>query len=134
MNKKEWKIYNLLKTLAQSSEAAGNQQLAAAIVYKGNIISFGQNSYKTHPFQKRFSKNDKAVYLHAETTVIYNALKKLSLSELQKSNLYIVRIKKDGTQGLSKPCCGCSRCINTFCITNVYYTEDSKDNIGFIKL
>jgi len=131
MNKREHKIHNLLKTLAQSGESAGNQQLAAAVVYNGNIVAFGQNSYKTHPFQKRFAKNEESVYLHAETLAIYNALKKLTLEELAKSTLYILRLKKTGETGLAKPCPGCARCINTFNIKKVYYTGNNPEE-GFL--
>ena len=125
MTKHKKKLFNLLKTLALSGEKVANAQLAAAIVYKNEIIAFGQNQYKTHPFQSRFSKNENAIFLHAETCAIYNALKKLSLEEISKTTLYVLRIKSDKTTGTSKPCSGCMQCIATFGIKHVYYTEDN---------
>lgn len=109
-------------------------KLAAAIVYKNKIISYGFNSKKSNPFQSRFSKNEHSIYLHAEVDAIKNALKKLSLEQLQKSTLIVARgkcINGELVHGLAKPCTGCQRAISTFGIPNVFYTEDI---IGFSKL
>jgi len=38
-------------------------RVAASIVYKRRIISFGVNRYKTAPIQNRFKKNDNSIYL-----------------------------------------------------------------------
>lgn len=133
MNKREQKYIELLKILAISNNGAANASIAACMVYRGTIVSFGTNSYKTHPFQKRFSKNDLSIFLHAETLAIYNAIKKLSLDEIKKCTLYVVRVKKDGSLGLSKPCEGCTRAILTFGIKTVKYTTNS-DNDYFEEL
>lgn len=110
----------------------GNARLAACVVYRNDIISFGINERKSHPFQARYGKNDEAVFLHAETSAIKNALKYITAQELEKSSLYICRIKfkdchkKNVVFGLAKPCCGCFRCINTFNIREVYYTTNEQ--------
>lgn len=127
MNKREKRIFDVLKTLAQSHEGASNTQLAACIVYKNSIVSFGLNSMKTHPFQQKYAKNDLAIFLHAETNAIYNALKKLDLREIQKSKLYVIRVKKDNSIGSSCPCEGCKRAIATFGIKSINYTIDNKE-------
>lgn len=126
------KYFNILSKIALdiSTPVAGNARLAACIVYRGDIVSFGINEMKSHPFQARYSKNKDSVYLHAETSAIKNALKYISTIELEKASLYICRIKftdpskKALTFGLSKPCSGCFRCINTFNIKKVFYTLD----------
>ena len=130
-------ILNILDKLAESIEPTSSARLAAAVVYKNDIISFGTNKMKSHPFQRRFAKHEAAMYLHAETLAIKNALRHLSLKELSKSILYISRIKwKDSEsepvpnkliRGMAKPCSGCMRCITTFGISRVCYTTDNDE-------
>jgi len=126
------KLFKDLKLIAENVPKVANAQIAAAIVYKRQLISVGFNQKKTHPFQKTFSKNPDAIYLHAETSAIYNALKKVSVEELKKCSLYIFRIKSDGSTGLAKPCVGCMKCITTFDLKAVYYTDENMNH--FIKL
>lgn len=123
---------NILSKVAADiiTPAKGNTRISAAIVYKNDIVAFGVNTRKSHPFQAKFGKNEDAVYLHAETDAIKNALKYITVEELEKSTLYICRVKFTDTHrkkmifGLSKPCCGCARCISTFGIKNVIYSLD----------
>lgn len=109
-----------------------NIRLASCVVYKNDIISFGINSIRSHPFQARFGKNRDAIYLHAETCAIKNALKHISLDELSKSSLYVCRVKYDGPEknnlifGTAKPCSGCQNCISTFGIRKVFFTLDNQ--------
>lgn len=130
--KKKQKLFNLLHSIALSGEKVGNVRIASAITYRNEIISIGQNKYKSHPFQNRFSKNENSIYFHAETCAIHNALKKISKDILSKSSLYILRVKSDLSIGSSEPCKGCKKCISIFNIKNVYYTEN--DIKHFIKL
>ena len=87
---------------------------------------------KTHPFQKKFSTNSDAIFLHAETDAIYNATRKYETSVIAKSKLYISRVKyfdsdkKYFVQGLSKPCAGCQRAIANFNIKHVCFTKDTE--------
>jgi deoxycytidylate deaminase len=125
---------NMLSKLAADIEnpVAGNARLAACVVYRNDIIAFGINEKKSHPFQARYGKNSNCVYLHAETSAIKNSLKYITQDELIKSTLYICRVKfhdadkKKMVFGLSRPCPGCFRCINTFGIKNVVYTLDNE--------
>jgi pyrimidine deaminase RibD-like protein len=111
-----------------------NARLASCIVYKNDIVSFGVNEMKSHPFQARYCKNDNAVYLHAETCAIKNALKEITVDELESATLYVARVKMCDRQkgnivfGLSKPCSGCAHCIKTFKLQKTVYTLD---NTGF---
>lgn len=107
-----------------------NSRVSACVVYKNDIIAFGVNERKSHPFQARYSKNQDAIFLHAETAAIRNALKYISVEELEKSTLYVCRIKYEDTTkrklvfGISKPCSGCERCLSVFGIKNVVYSLD----------
>lgn len=121
------KIFDYLEPIAIHSNE-GWARLSAAIVYKGKVISTGVNSLKSHPFQKKWSRNSESIFLHAETSAIHQALRCISDDTiLQDCDLYVLRMKKDGPDftfryGLARPCSGCQRCIAEFGIKNVFYT------------
>jgi tRNA(Arg) A34 adenosine deaminase TadA len=101
-------------------------KLAAGVVFKNRLVAVGVNSYKSHPLMSKFGKNPEAIYLHAEVDAIKNALRVLSLQELEKSDILVVRVKRDGHDYktcLAKPCEGCARAIEAFNLRNLYYTE-----------
>ena len=118
--------------------------ISAALVYRNKIISYGVNHMKSHPFQRKYSRNSESIYWHAETLAIYNADKKLNFDKFNKATLYIARMKYDSTEklnfiaGLAAPCEGCLSCIKDYGIGKVIYTMDhlpeTKDNYGVILL
>ena len=126
------KYIDLLAKIAINVDPVGAARIAAAIVYKNDVIAIGTNKLKTHPFQAKFGKNESSIHLHAETDVIKNALKFASEEEVAKSILYICRVKfvdsskKKVIFGLAKPCEGCARAISTFNISKVFYTLDNE--------
>jgi tRNA(Arg) A34 adenosine deaminase TadA len=130
--KKHRKHLDVLSKIADALEPVSNASIAAAVVYKNSVVAVGINQRKSHPFAAQFRKNEHAIYLHAETDAIKNALKHISVEELSKASLYIARTKQvsstDDTRiwGLAKPCEGCQKAIATFGIRNVYYTCDDQ--------
>jgi deoxycytidylate deaminase len=131
LNRDQRIIENLFR-LAQDIDPVKSSRLSACLVYKNNIIGYGFSQMKSHPFQAEFAKNEDAIYLHAETDCIKNALRRVSHEEIAKSTLYIARAKRDNKNcywmyGLAKPCPGCARAIATFGIEKVVYTLDGKD-------
>ena len=132
------KIIEILKVVADDVTPVSNARLAAAIVYRGRIISIGTNQDKTHPFAAEYSRHPDAIYLHAETDAIFKAKKRLTARELSRSTLVIVRMKLEKLPskskavkykqmfGLSKPCPGCADCIGAHGIKTLIYTEDSE--------
>lgn len=129
---KHSKYINILSKIASDLSPVKSARLAACVVLQNDIVSFGVNEMKSHPFQARYGKNKDAVFLHAETSAIKNALKYISLHDLERCTLYISRVKFDDATktklifGTAKPCPGCFRCINTFNIKKVYYTLDNQ--------
>jgi len=104
-------------------------RVAASLVYKRRIVSFGINRYKTSPIQNRFKKNENAIYLHAEVACVKNALRHLDVEDFKKCDMFVVRVKRLVYEGefvyaMAKPCEGCSRCIAEFGIRDVYYTVE----------
>jgi deoxycytidylate deaminase len=117
--------------LAQSVEPVRGARIAAAVVRRGKVISYGYNHKKSHPFQTRFCKNPHAIFFHAEVHAIKNALKSVAVDDLSRCELYIVRAKRNKTNrkwitGMSKPCSGCQKCIDLFDLKGVYYSQEGE--------
>lgn len=102
-------------------------KVSCAILDKNRIIGYGVNRNKSHPFQAKYGKNDKAVFLHAEIAVIHTAIMSPYLRDLSGTDLYVCRVKNiDGkyVRGLACPCEGCMKAIIEFDIRRVYFTTD----------
>jgi len=129
-NYRDQRIMNFLKRQAIDVKAVKSSRIAAAVVIKNDIISLGHCQKRTHPFQARFAKNPEAIYLHAETNAISNALNHIPRRDLEKATLYIRRVKlptKDDiafVDGMAKPCTGCMRAIIAFGIKKVVYSTE----------
>jgi deoxycytidylate deaminase len=130
---KHSKVIRVLTEIAIATPKIAGAKIAAGLVYKNRLISVGVNSLKTSPFQVKYSANKDAIFLHAETAAIKNALRHLDLDQLAKASLYICRVKRiDNTSkkmiyGMTKPCVGCQRAIADFDIKNVWYTADESN-------
>jgi deoxycytidylate deaminase len=123
-------IFDTLFKLAVDTEYVANAKIVSLITVGRKVISFGSNKYKTHPMQLKFSRNCESVFLHAEIDAIVNALRRLTVDELRKCNLYVLRVKKASRNGpfitgKSMPCDGCMRAINAFNLKNVFYVEEN---------
>lgn len=122
----------ILSKIAESTAPVAQARIASALVYKNEILSIGTNKNKSHPFQKKYASNEDAIFLHAETDVIYNALRKYDTEMVAKAKLYVCRMKwvndrkQYFIQGIAKPCKGCQRAIATFNIKHVCYTLDNE--------
>jgi len=121
---------NMLAKLASSNVKIAGARIAACVVHKKTIVSFGVNQMKSHPFQAKYGihVHSDAIFLHAETAAIKNALRCLSIEELAECSLYICRVKMIKGKfvwGLAKPCVGCSRAIAEFGIKNVIYSNEN---------
>lgn len=133
INNRDKRVMDFLRRSAIDNEGYGNAKISSAISIKGKVISLGHNSSKTHPFQSLYGKNSDAVYLHAETSAISNSLNHLNKVELEKSTIYVYRVKrphnntKVWTSGLAKPCKGCMRAITDFNIKRIVYSTDEED-------
>ena len=124
-------IFQEVFKLAQSVEPVRGARIAASVVHKGKVVSYGYNHKKSHPFQAKFRKNAHAVFFHAEIHAIKNALQIIDVDDLSNCELYIVRAKRDNNNkrwitGLSKPCNGCQKCIDLFELKNIYYSEEKE--------
>lgn len=124
------KIITNLEKVAMTCSPVGGARIASCITIRDEIISYGINRNKTHPFQKRYGRNPDAIYIHAEIDAIRNAIKQLESHDLSKCSIFIVRMKYDSAhkknliRGLAKPCRGCQSAISAFQVKQVFYTDD----------
>lgn len=114
-------------------------KLAACLVIRNEVISVGFNSEKSHPMQKRFSKNSESIFKHAEVDAIVGALRHIDSDLLKRSTLYVFRVKKKNkgdmtwVDGMAEPCSGCKKAIEHFGIRKVVYSTDSPGLYGLIE-
>lgn len=122
------KIINDLWRFAENLPRVTNKRVkvVAAIVYKRKVVSIGFNQDKTHPMATKFQKNPLSNTLHAEVDAINKAKKILSKEQFEQATIVVARvkmnIKREEILGLSKPCKGCSECIEAHKIRKVVYT------------
>ena len=101
-------------------------------VLKNKIIASSSNKLKTHPTQAIYDKYrfDSVSYLknmhtlHAEIACLSQIKQCISYKDLE---LYIVRLKKSGGYGMSRPCSSCMPFIIDKGIQKIYYST----NYGF---
>lgn len=134
---KSRKYIKLLENEAFMNEGIANAKIAAGIVFKGRLISIGYNSKKTHPLQAKFGKNENAIFVHAEIDAIRKAVNILSSDQLKKCTMIVVRVKKDGSWGLARPCVhkngqGCQNAIYTFGIKEVVYSTGENGKVAYL--
>ena len=112
------------------------QGVGCVAVIGNKQIAIAHNTCKSHPKQKEYNKyrgfdepdKDKGT-IHAEIHVLQK-IRHLDV-DFEDVVLYVGRQKKDGSQGMAKPCKACQRMINEMGIGTVYYTEDDVDGVKF---
>ena len=128
MNSREERLVRSLFILAQDVDPVRNARLSACITFRGEVVGYGFNQFKSHPLQARFAVNENSIYLHAEIDAIKNALRRCNAADLRSATLYVARAKKNRKKqwvyGLAKPCDGCLCAIQSYGIRQVYYTLD----------
>lgn len=121
---------DMLEAMASAMDPVNGYRVVACVVIQNKLVSVGQCRYKTHPLQAKYSKNDDAIFLHAEIDAIKNALRNHSISDLTKADMYVLRLRKVSTndhtfiRASAKPCRGCSMAVKAYELRNVYYTND----------
>lgn len=103
--------------IARSNPIIGKPRMAAVIYDRRHLVSYGLNSFKTHPLMARFNKHPQAVCLHAEIAALANARQ-----SVEGLTMYVARAFADGSPGLAKPCKGCERALIEFGLGDVQWT------------
>jgi len=92
-----------------------------AFILRGKTyISVGWNKRKTHPNLKRYSYRPHCDCIHAEM----DAIIKHGKTDCSQNSMIVMRIRKDGSVGNSKPCKGCQRLIDFMGFKEVWYSGE----------
>ena len=125
MTKTEQAFFKIAKNISSLSDY--KQKLGCVLVYKHRVISTGYNSHsKCHSLQARLDKErygqDTPGYLHSETMALLPFIQ--NNIDLSGATIFTYRSRKDGSLGLSRPCCRCMKLIKQCGIKKIYYTTD----------
>lgn len=124
---KHYRFFMAAYAVALASPGVGGKdknrfRLGAVIVDKQrHIVSARFNILKTHP---QLSKYYTWPYLHAEAYAILS----LGLYNCVDTDIYVVRILRNNSLALSKPCDGCMKLIKDVGIKNIYYSTENGYN------
>jgi deoxycytidylate deaminase len=138
------KMFEAAKLEAEKSDYRPFK-LGCVITYKGHIIGRGQNSTKTHPYQKKYNRKYRhfncergefvSDMLHAEISAILNVPYTVGRDvDWGKVNVYVYRISHGRRLGFgnARPCPACMAAIRDLGIKHVYYTDNS--GYGYLEL
>lgn len=104
----------------EADSTAGSHRLAAILTdKKGNIISKGFNSLKSHPIQAEYAEKvnkSEAIYLHAEISALVKCRK-------DPHTIYITRLLKNGQKSMAKPCPICQLALKEAGVQRIVYTD-----------
>ena len=127
------KMFDKIKEIAfafdKNSFPSKNLHLSF-LIYKGRIISIGQNSKKTHPINlrnRKISKEGVDISTFKGVCSEWSAISKLkNLTNIpaHKCSLINIRINKNNDIRMSRPCCGCLSLLAFFDISNVFYSNE----------
>lgn len=106
-------------------------RLGAVLIYKGKVMSVGWNSTKTSPLQRQLNRyrgydvdaSEAHNTLHAEVSCL-TKVRDLDI-DWGRASIFVYRIKKDGSAGLSYPCKGCMALIKSMGIKNIYFSTEN---------
>lgn len=115
------------KALDAARTSEDNFRVGAVVVdKKGKIQATAINRMsKTHPLQAYFArqaKNGNKIYLHAEVAALVSC-------RATPHTIYVGRLLKDDTPGLSKPCEVCSLAIREAGVAYVVYIDSEGNEV-----
>ena len=116
-------ILNLARKLAHISRE--DKRVGSIIALSGRVLGRGFNKYfSINNLSRKFFSNylGHEVYnsIHAEIMALKNSYK----SKIRGATLYVCRIKKNGSLGLSKPCARCMNAIRELGISKIVYSTE----------
>jgi len=102
----------------------GRSKHFSFLILKNRIVGIGYNlSFTTDPLANKYGYRFNAI--HSELKAIKEFIYPPGF--LSRCSIINVRILKDNTIGMSKPCQRCQRLLSDFGITEIYYTNRQGD-------
>ena len=99
--------------------------VGAAIMNNGKILSAGCNQgFKTHTYVQRHGiknghSNNRTI--HAELAAVFKIKNK---KNLKGATIFVYRHRKDGSFGMSRPCCMCMDILKHYGFKRIIYTTE----------
>jgi deoxycytidylate deaminase len=117
---KYYEHVELLKRVAAKSPVL--QKHAACVLKRGRVIAVGLNKY----FRIKLNEKSYDICVHAEM----DALACLDASEIKGCDILVIRLGKNNTIGLSRPCNACIDKMQQKRLKKAYYTLPT-GNVGY---
>lgn len=122
----ELPLTRVIRTLRSSIDLENQHyRYRSMIMRRGEEISQGWNSHKSHPKQALYATNEFRIFLHAEIHAIIRARQ-----SVVGCDLYVFRWLKNGSLTTSSPCNGCMQAMLDAGLSSVtYYKNDHFERI-----
>jgi hypothetical protein len=117
------KILNKVEDIARSlfDLPRSDKKHFSFIVKRNKVLAVGWNDgWKTHPYGLRYGTRFSAI--HSEWAAINQIDFHWGL--LSECSMINIRLKKDLSLGMSKPCSSCLSLLEKFCFKEVWYGDD----------
>src|SRR3990172_3125042 len=111
------KAESMFKQAIREAEKSQCNYRLGSVVVKKRILGRACNIYKTHPLTNE-RPHARVKGVHAEIAACLNAPR----SQVEGSDIYVVRILKDNSLALARPCDICYDVLSRFGINRVFYT------------
>jgi len=119
------------KYLKQAKEMAktapgfvAGYKVGAVIVDRYGVIASGFNAKKTHPEQKKWSKSESKIHLHAEMLAIIEAAKNWDFYNNISKAIYIWREGQSGKPLDAMPCPVCAGALEYYGIDTIFHSGE----------
>jgi tRNA(Arg) A34 adenosine deaminase TadA len=96
----------------------GRFRVGAVLIRRNRLITARHNSLKTHPALSRLTPWPN---LHAESAAILAA----GFDNSEDADLFVVRVLKDGTRAMARPCDVCDGLIRQAGIRRVWFSDNA---------
>ena len=107
------------KAVSVALESDLRYKHVAFIMKNKNVLCVGWNKGKSHPAIYNHPYRSMCNNIHAEL----DAVIKYGRTDCSDYTLVVMRVRKDGTLGNSKPCLGCQHVMQQVGFKSVYYSD-----------
>lgn len=101
-------------------------RVGCALASGSRLITTASNMLRSHPIQCDYNfRREFPVErhnIHAEIS----ALMKIRHREYKNLKIYVIRIRKDGTIGMARPCKACMEALRDYGVKTVFYTTNKE--------
>lgn len=108
-------------SITRESKNETRYKHVAFILRNKKTMCVGVNKRKSHPAIHRHPYKHHCANIHAELDAVIRHGK----TDCSDNTLVVMRVKKDGSLGNSKPCIGCQHVLDQVGFKSVYYSTEN---------